>query len=60
MLGVIFVLLLPGGNRSFRSVGDSDAWSKLCCVILPEGNINILGVGDKVYEAVLVATFCEQ
>ena len=56
MLGVNFVLLLPGGNRSFLSVGDSDARSKQCCVILPEGNINILSVGNTVYEALLVDT----
>ena len=28
-----------------------DAGSKQCCVILPEGSINILSVGDIVYEA---------
>ena len=56
MLGVNFVLLLPEGNRSFLSVGIVDARSKLCCVILSEGSINILGVGDKVYEVLLVVT----
>ena len=30
------------------------------CVILSKGNINILGEGDKVYEASLVVTVCEQ
>ena len=30
------------------------------CVILPKDNINILGVWDKVYEALLVVNVCEQ
>ena len=60
MLGINFVLLLPDGNIRFLSVGDVDAWSKLCCVILNKGNINILDVGDKVYEALLMVTVCEQ
>ena len=60
MLGVNCVLLLSEGNISFFSVGSVDAWSKLFCVILPEGNINILRVGDKVYDACLVVNVCEQ
>ena len=53
-------LLLPEGNVSFLSVWNVDVWSKLRCIILPKDNINILGVGDKVYEALLVVTVCEQ
>ena len=60
MLENNFVLLLPECNRSVLSVGDVDAWSKPRCVILPKGNINILGVGDKMYEALLVVIACEQ
>ena len=32
-------------------MGDVDVGSKHFCVILPEGSINILSLGDIVYEA---------
>ena len=60
MLGVTRVLLLSEGNICFFSVGAVGVWSKLCCVILPEGNINILCVGDKVCDAFLVVNICKQ
>ena len=34
-----------------------DPASKLCCVILPEGIIDILIVGDMVYEAFTLELF---
>ena len=43
--------ILPECSINILGVGDVDAGSNLCSVILPQGIIDILSVGDMVYEA---------